>query len=79
MFDVDQMIELATVAVATWAPRVFGALAVLVFGWVFAGWIRGFAQEALKRSPLDDILIPFDRRMIEDFLALDLEAFGPRS
>lgn len=59
MFDVDQMIELATVAVATWAPRVFGALAVLVFGWVFAGWVRGFAQEALKRSPLDDILIPF--------------------
>ena len=59
MFDVDQMMELATVAVATWAPRVVGALAVLVVGRAFAGSIPALARQALKRSPLDDILIPF--------------------
>jgi len=34
--------------------------------------------EALLEND-DDFLIPFDRRMSEDFLALDLVTFDPRS
>ncbi len=58
-FDTDAFMEFLTEAVATWTPKVVGALAVLMFGWIFAGWIRAFARKALKRSPLDDMLIPF--------------------
>ncbi len=58
-FDTDAFMEFLTEAVATWTPKVVGALAVLLFGWLFAGWVRGFARKALRASPLDDILIPF--------------------
>jgi small conductance mechanosensitive channel len=57
--DMAEFSALATEVVANWAPKVVGALAVLLFGWIFAGWIRSFARKALKRSPIDDILIPF--------------------
>ena len=59
MIDFAAFIEVATEAVASWAPKAAGAVAVLVFGWIFAGWIRTAAKKGLKRSPVDDILIPF--------------------
>jgi small conductance mechanosensitive channel len=59
MFDVDAFMQFATEAVGAWTPKILGAGAVLFFGWLFAGWARGFARRALKQSPLDDIMIPF--------------------
>ena len=57
--DLQALTELATAAVAEWTPKVAGALAVLFFGWLFAGWMRKFSRRALKASPVDDLLIPF--------------------
>ena len=59
MIDFVAFVELATEAVAAWAPKAAGAVAVLAFGWLFAGWIRSATKKALKKSPIDDILIPF--------------------
>jgi len=59
MLDFDSFMQFATAAVAAWTPKVLGAVAVLFFGWVFATWVRSFSRKALKRSPLDDIMIPF--------------------
>lgn len=59
MFDLDSLLATATEVVATWAPKVLGALAILFFGWVFAGWIRSLVRRVLKKSPVDDMLIPF--------------------
>lgn len=59
MPDMEQLVTMTSTVVATWAPRVVAAAAVMLFGWLFAGWIRSFARKALKRSPVDDILIPF--------------------
>jgi small conductance mechanosensitive channel len=63
-FDTEAFMNFLTAAVASWTPKVVGALAVLVFGWIFAGWVRSFARKALKKSPLDDMLIPFLSGMI---------------
>jgi small conductance mechanosensitive channel len=59
MFDLRSVIDVATEAVATWTPRVAGAFAVLLIGWIFAGWVRKTARRALTKSPIDDILVPF--------------------
>lgn len=59
MFELDTLMATATEVVATWAPKVVGALAVLFFGWIFAGWLKGFSRKLLKRSPVDEMLIPF--------------------
>ncbi|MDX1492787.1 MAG: mechanosensitive ion channel [Longimicrobiales bacterium] len=59
MFDFESLLATATEVVATWAPKVVGALAILFFGWIFAGWIRRFVRRLLKRSPVDEMLIPF--------------------
>jgi small conductance mechanosensitive channel len=45
--------------VVTYAPRVAGALAVLVVGWIFANWAKSFTRKALGRSKVDPILAPF--------------------
>jgi small conductance mechanosensitive channel len=59
MFDIQTFMDFATEAVAVWAPKVVAALAVLLFGWMVASWIRKAARKALRKSPIDDILIPF--------------------
>lgn len=59
MFDTDAFVEFALSSIATWTPKVGAALAVLLFGWIFAGWAKRFSKRALKASPVDDILIPF--------------------
>lgn len=59
MIDLEQLTAMATSVIATWTPRLLAAAAVLLGGWIFASWVRGFARKALKASPIDDILIPF--------------------
>lgn len=59
MFDIDALMEFATAAVGSWTPKVLAAFAVLLFGWIFAGWVRGVARRALRASPIDDLLTPF--------------------
>ena len=58
-FDMEAFTGFITEAVAMWMPKVVGALAVLLIGWVIAGRIRSISRRLLKASPLDDILIPF--------------------
>ena len=59
MFDLDALAAAATQVVAEWTPKVLGAAAVLVFGWIFAGRARRFSRTALAASRIDDVLIPF--------------------
>jgi small conductance mechanosensitive channel len=59
MFDTQSIVDFATAALAKWTPKVVAALALLLLGWAFAGWVRRVARQGLKKSPIDDILIPF--------------------
>jgi small conductance mechanosensitive channel len=45
--------------VSTWGLRVLGAIVVLVVGTVVAKMIRGSVRRALRRSTLDETLVPF--------------------
>jgi len=52
----QQIIELAT----TYALDVIGALAILIIGWIVAGWVSNRARGALtKASRVDNTLAPF--------------------
>ena len=57
--DLERFADQATAVVGLWAPKVVGAVAVLVIGWVLAGWLRSFANNRLKSSQIDDIMVPF--------------------
>ena len=57
--NLEGLLQLAAEQVVAWAPRIAGALAVLFFGWIFAGWIKRFARKALARTQADPVLIPF--------------------
>jgi small conductance mechanosensitive channel len=57
--DVQELLQLAMVTVVAWAPKVLGAFAVLVIGWILAGWIKNFSGRALTASKVDQVLIPF--------------------
>jgi len=59
MQNLDALSALVVTKVAGWAPRVAGALVVLVLGWVLASWARRFTLKALGRSHVDPILVPF--------------------
>jgi small conductance mechanosensitive channel len=50
--------------ISMWGVRVLGAIAVLVFGWMAAGVIRGFVRRALDRTTLDPTLIPFISKLV---------------
>ena len=55
--DFQRFADQATAVAGLWAPKVVGAVAVLVVGWVLAGWLRSFAKSRLKASQLDDIMV----------------------
>jgi small conductance mechanosensitive channel len=63
-FDIASFNDFVVETVATWTPKVVGALAVMLIGWIIAGRIRAVARRVLKASPIDDILIPFLSGMI---------------
>jgi small conductance mechanosensitive channel len=50
--------------VAQWGIRVLGASALLVFGWMVAGVIRGLVRRSLERTKLDPTLIPFLTKLV---------------
>jgi small conductance mechanosensitive channel len=50
--------------VAKWGVQVLGAIALLVFGWMAAGVIRGFVRRGLERTKLDPTLIPFLSKVV---------------
>ncbi|MDH3206816.1 MAG: mechanosensitive ion channel [Gemmatimonadota bacterium] len=64
MFDLDAFLQTSSTVIASWAPKVVGAGAVLIVGWVLAGWAKRFARKALYASRVDDILVPFISGMI---------------
>lgn len=59
MPDLDTLLATAANVVATWTPKVLGALAILFFGWIFAGWTKRFLRATLKRTGVDEMLVPF--------------------
>lgn len=59
MPDLDTLTALITTTVATWLPKIAGALAVLIVGLMVAGWARTLVRKAMSRSKVDDTLIPF--------------------
>ena len=59
MLDFNTLLGDAGTAIAEWTPRVLGALAVVVGGWIFARWARSFSRTALERAKVDPILVPF--------------------
>jgi small conductance mechanosensitive channel len=50
--------------ISIWGVRVLGAIAVLVFGWMAAGVIRGSVRRALDRTKLDPTLVPFISNLV---------------
>jgi len=53
---VDQVIDIVTV----YGLDVIGALAILIIGWMAAGWVRGAVNRALGKIPnMDGTLRPF--------------------
>lgn len=57
--DLPALATLVVEQLAAWTPRVAGAIAILFFGWIFAGWSRRFARKALGRTAVDPVLAPF--------------------
>jgi len=59
MPNLETLTALITTTVATWVPKIAGALAVLVVGLIVAGWARTFVRKAMSRTNVDAALIPF--------------------
>jgi small conductance mechanosensitive channel len=70
MFDLDALLQTATTVIASWAPKVAGAVAVLVIGWIFAGWVKSVARRALLASRVDQMLVPFLSAVIHTVLVV---------
>ena len=50
--------------VAKWGVQVLGAIALLVFGWMAAGVVRGVVRRGLERTKLDPTLVPFLTKLV---------------
>ena len=48
-----------TSTLATWGPRVIGALLVIVAGWFIARWLRKTIRRVSERATIDATLVPF--------------------
>jgi len=55
-----QTVELVYDAITDYGISVLGALAILIIGWMLAGWVRGAVRRALNRvGHVDETLKPF--------------------
>ncbi len=59
MPNLDAIGTLVITTVVAWAPKIAGAVAVLLFGLFFAGWAKRFVRKAMVRSGMDATLVPF--------------------
>ena len=59
MLNLDVLMSSLFTTVAAWLPKIAGAAAVLVFGWIFANWAKRFTVKALGRTKVEPILVPF--------------------
>ncbi len=59
MPDLTSIANVVVTTIVAWAPRIAGALAVLVLGWIFASWAKKFTTKALGRTHVEPILVPF--------------------
>ena len=58
---VDQVIEIVTI----YGIDVIGALAILILGWMIAGWIRSAVDKSLSKVPnMDGTLRPFLSKLV---------------
>ena len=58
-FDLTGPLSTMVPLVSTWGMRVLGALLVFFIGRMMAGALRRWSTRALRRSPLDETLVPF--------------------
>jgi len=59
MPDLNEWLQTALTVIVSWAPSILGAVAVLVIGWVAAGWVKRVSRRALAATHVDPILVPF--------------------
>ena len=58
---IDQVIEIVTI----YGIDVIGALAILILGWMIAGWIRSAVDKSLSKVPnMDGTLRPFLSKLV---------------
>ena len=58
-FDLNAIVAMMTDMVAAWGLKVLGAIVVFVIGRIVAKWARRAMTRVLKKSNLDDTLVPF--------------------
>ncbi len=59
MPDLNEWLQTALNVIANWAPSVLGAVAVVFFGWIAAGWVKRISKRGLAAAKVDPILVPF--------------------
>lgn len=59
MFDPTALLNIAIEQIVSWTPAVLGALAILFFGRLFAGWAKKLTRTLLEASEVDPVLVPF--------------------
>lgn len=57
--DLSALMDSMAASLGPWIGKVLGAIAVLVVGWMAAGWIRTATRRSLERSKLDPAVVPF--------------------
>ncbi len=55
----EQMVTRFAELAAAWGLRLLGALAILLLGRILAGWIRRAVRLTLRRTEVDETLVPF--------------------
>jgi len=70
MPEMNELLPMIQEILATWGLKVVAALAILIFGRMIAGILRGTAQKALRRANFDETLTPFLANVVYVLLML---------